>query len=73
MLEELKDSFSELSDHVGIYAQLSHEVPLKKSPHGFHIMSFSYVLMPGLSPIRMKANELSSQSYRPCGFSRHTI
>lgn len=36
MLEELKDSFSELSDHVGIYAQLSHEVPLKKSPHGFH-------------------------------------
>jgi len=25
MLEELKDSFSELSDHVGIYAQLSHE------------------------------------------------
>lgn len=36
MLEELKDSFSELSDNVGIYAQLSHEVPLKKSPHGFH-------------------------------------
>ena len=27
-------------------------------------------LTAGLSPIRMKANELSSQSCRPCGFSR---